>query len=145
MASTKQALVARLQSQPAVVALLGQPPDTRLYPADAVPADAGFPRLTYSDAAEARTKLLGGGYAGDGRATFELLCWAEGNARGYAVADELAAAVRDALDGERWTALGVTVQYGSIEDGADAGEPPQQGESLGNACARLEYRMFFVE
>lgn len=144
MASTKLALVARLRSQAGVTALLGAPPATRLHPADAMPSPVDYPYLTYRLASEVRPKLLDG-MANHGIATFELSCWGKGDASGYAQADELGMAVVAALDGETWSAEGVRVQYGSIEDGADAGEPPAQGKDLGDACAQLQYKMVFVE
>lgn len=117
-----KAIFARLGAVSAVTSLIA----TRVY-AFPAPADVTRPYVTYQMISNPRERTIDG-VTGLTRARMQLDCWAATPAE----AEDVAAAVRQALEGFAGTAGGVTVKYARSEDEADTFNEPTdlQGKRL---------------
>lgn len=136
------ALVAYLQSQGLVVALLGAPPMTRLYP-EFAPPDATGLWCCYTVTQDDRPTTLNS-RAGYGTARIRLDCWADGASQGHLRANELYLSLWGVLNGYRGNMGEVFVQRASCENGSKNSPPaPIAGQTKPEANASLDVVLWF--
>jgi hypothetical protein len=141
MANIKEALVARLKNHATVKAIAAD----RHFPEYVPDTVSLYPRSTYQLISHVKPKAVNGGFLGQGVARFQINCWGDGTVEGYRQSDLLANAVATALDGQTWTAAGIKVLFGLLENVQDAGLPPSSGIGKGDSCAQFDVLLVYIE
>ena len=135
MATAEEGLFDLLHRDGDLQSLVG----SRVYPRDAVPSDAGLPRVTYLLVSTLRVQVLRGTTTGKAP-LFQIDCWGQDIAKAKAVATAVAAIFQDGYRGALGES-GITSKGTIVTEESDENEPANSGEETGIHRVRLGVRI----